>query len=47
MALDGDTLKWCVANRGGRPTEFATNRGQGSFLLILTKQKPKEETPKN
>jgi hypothetical protein len=46
MSVEGDTLKWCVANRGGRPTEFATNRGQGSFLLILTKQKPKDDAAK-
>ncbi|MBI5383501.1 MAG: TIGR03067 domain-containing protein [Verrucomicrobia bacterium] len=32
--LEGDTLKWCVANpRYPRPTEFKTVKGQ--FLLIL------------
>ncbi len=38
-ALEGDTLRWCVANpNGDRPTEFVTRRGQ--FLLILKRQKP-------
>ena len=36
--LDGDTLKWCVDNRGkSRPTEFHT--GNGKYLLILKRQK--------
>jgi len=34
FTLEGDTLKWCVANpRYPRPTEFRTVKGQ--FLLIL------------
>jgi hypothetical protein len=44
LAVEGDTLKWCVANPGrDRPTEFATNRGKGQFLMILKKQEPKEK----
>ena len=32
--LEGDTLRWCVANpRAPRPTEFKTVKGQ--FLMIL------------
>lgn len=35
-ALEGDTLKWCVANPGRpRPTEFLTNPNVGQFLMIL------------
>jgi len=35
--LDGDTLKWCVANRGRqRPQVMATDRG--NYLLILQRQ---------
>ena len=37
-SLEGDTLKWCVANPGkARPTQFVTKTGQ--FLLILKRQK--------
>jgi uncharacterized protein (TIGR03067 family) len=37
--LDGDVLRWCVANasRGARPTTFETIKGQ--FLLILKRDK--------
>lgn len=35
--LQGDTLRWCVSNRGRqRPTAMATDRG--NYLLILRKQ---------
>lgn len=35
--LQGDTLRWCVSNRGRqRPTTMATDRG--NYLLILRKQ---------
>jgi uncharacterized protein (TIGR03067 family) len=33
--LDGDTLLWCVNNRGGRPQSFAG--GGGDWLLTLTR----------
>jgi len=37
-ALEGDTLKWCVATpRNERPTDFETKRPQ--FLVILKRQK--------
>ena len=37
-SLDGDTLKWCVDNRGQvRPTEFRTEKGK--YLLILKRKK--------
>lgn len=36
--LEGDTLKWCVDNRGKeRPTEFRTFGGK--YLLIMKRQK--------
>jgi len=36
--FDGDTLRWCVDNRGKeRPTEFRTHGGK--YLLILKRQK--------
>jgi uncharacterized protein (TIGR03067 family) len=35
--LQGDTLRWCVSNRGRqRPTAMATDRG--NYLMILRKQ---------
>jgi uncharacterized protein (TIGR03067 family) len=35
--LQGETLRWCVSNRGRqRPTTMATDRG--NYLLILRKQ---------
>lgn len=35
--LDGDTLKWCVNNRGrGRPRSLET--GNGNYLMILRRQ---------
>ncbi|HEY5316153.1 MAG TPA: hypothetical protein VIK18_26735 [Pirellulales bacterium] len=34
--LDGDTLLWCVNNRGGRPQSFASGGG-GDWLLTLTR----------
>ncbi len=38
--LQGDTLRWCVANRGRqRPQAMATDRG--NYLLILRKQPAK------
>ena len=38
--LEGETLKWCVANpRYPRPTEFRTVKGQ--FLLILKRAEKK------
>ena len=33
--LDGDTLTWCVNNRGGRPQSFSG--GGGNWLLTLTR----------
>ena len=43
MTVEGDTLKWCVANPGKeRPTQFATDRRQGQFLMILKKQEEKK-----
>ena len=37
--LEGDTLKWCVANPGKpRPQEFASKTGAGQFLMILKRQ---------
>ena len=37
--LNGDTLRWCVSNRGRqRPTVMATDRG--NYLLILRRQNP-------
>lgn len=33
--LDGDTLLWCVNNRGGRPQSFSS--GGGNWLLTLTR----------
>ena len=33
--LDGDTLLWCVNNRGGRPQSFSG--GGGNWLLTLTR----------
>lgn len=36
--LDGDTLKWCVSNRGrNRPRNFET--GAGKYYMILRRQK--------
>jgi len=36
--VDGDTLRWCVDNRGrGRPTEFRS--ANGNYLLILKRKK--------
>lgn len=32
--LEGNTLTWCVNNRGGRPQDFSG--GRGSWLLTLT-----------
>jgi uncharacterized protein (TIGR03067 family) len=32
---DGNTLRWCVNNRGQRPFQFATNGG--SWLMVLQK----------
>ena len=35
--LDGDTLRWCVSNRGRqRPKEMAS--GQGNYLMVLSRQ---------
>lgn len=35
--IDGDTLRWCVGNRGRpRPRDFET--GRGNYLMILRKQ---------
>lgn len=36
--IDGDTLKWCVDNRGRRtrPQEFET--GRGNYLMVLRRQ---------
>jgi uncharacterized protein (TIGR03067 family) len=35
-ALDGDTLKLCLATAGGaRPAEFSTNQGTDQLLIIL------------
>jgi len=40
-AIEGDTLKWCVATpRNERPTEFETKE-RGKFLLILKRQSEK------
>jgi uncharacterized protein (TIGR03067 family) len=37
-ALDGDTLKWCVDNRGkDHPQDFRTEKG--NYLLILKRKK--------
>jgi uncharacterized protein (TIGR03067 family) len=41
--LEGDTLKWCVANPGReRPKDFTTDRRQGQFLMILKKLPAKD-----
>jgi Ca2+-binding EF-hand superfamily protein len=34
--LEGDTLVWCVNNRGGRPQSFSAGGG-GNWLLTLTR----------
>ncbi len=36
--LEGDTLLWCVNNRGGRPQSFSG--GGGNWLLTLTRVPP-------
>lgn len=42
--LDGDTLKWCVDNRGKeRPNEFRT--GGGKYLIILKRQADMRRSP--
>ncbi len=34
--LEGDTLRWCVANSDKpRPTEFLTRRGHGQYLMVF------------
>ncbi|MCC2670883.1 MAG: hypothetical protein K0Q72_3354, partial [Armatimonadetes bacterium] len=36
--LEGDTLRWCVANPGRpRPTDIASRAAQGQYLLILNR----------
>jgi uncharacterized protein (TIGR03067 family) len=42
--LEADTLQWCVSPRKVRPTEFRS--GDGSFLLILKRQKAVESSAK-
>jgi uncharacterized protein (TIGR03067 family) len=37
VAIEGDTLKWCVATGRKRPADFQTFKGQ--FLMHLTRQK--------
>lgn len=38
--IQGDTLRWCVANPGRpRPEEFASRPGGGQFLMILKRQR--------
>ncbi len=40
VSVDGDTMKWCVANPGrDRPKDFETLRENSQFLVILKKQK--------
>jgi len=35
-SLEGDTLRWCVANPGRpRPTELVSRARQGQYLMIL------------
>jgi uncharacterized protein (TIGR03067 family) len=39
--IDGDTMKICLAgiSEKVRPTEFATKRGSGHFLMVLKKDR--------
>lgn len=38
--VDGNTLKWCVANPGKqRPTEFISRPSGGQFLMVLKRVK--------
>jgi uncharacterized protein (TIGR03067 family) len=39
--LDGDTLRYCLATKGGdRPTEFASAPGSGHGLFVNKREKP-------
>jgi uncharacterized protein (TIGR03067 family) len=43
--IDGDTLKICAASKSDndRPKVFATEKGSGSVLMVLKKEKGKEK----
>lgn len=45
IKVDGDTLSWCTtAGHGGktqkRPTEFAANPAQATYLIVVKRQAP-------
>ena len=47
-AVDGDTLKLCLATGGGqRPREFATRKGSDQILIVLRRavEKPADDIP--
>jgi uncharacterized protein (TIGR03067 family) len=47
-AVEGDTLKLCLATRGGpRPREFATKQGSDHILIVLRRaaEKPADASP--
>ena len=43
-AVEGDTLRMCLATQGPRPTEFATKAGT-DLLLIVLKRRPARPAP--
>jgi RNA polymerase sigma factor (sigma-70 family) len=45
--IDGDTLKICRSQPGAkRPTKFASEKGDDHWLLVLKRQKPDQEAPR-
>jgi uncharacterized protein (TIGR03067 family) len=43
VALDGDTLRMCLATQRSRPTEFATKESDGLLLIVLKRATSKSK----